>query len=40
MAFRPRKKAFHKAKNHTCKRCGGSIRKRSVRCKKCSESQR
>jgi hypothetical protein len=38
--FRPRKKKDRQAKTHRCKRCGGGIRKRSFRCKKCSEVQR
>ncbi len=39
MPFRPRKKKDRQAKYHRCKKCGGSIRKRQVRCKKCSEAQ-
>jgi hypothetical protein len=37
--FRPRKKKARQNKFHRCKRCGGQVRKRSARCKKCSESQ-
>lgn len=40
MPYRPRKKSYHKAKSHRCRRCGASLRKYVVRCKKCSEQQR
>lgn len=38
--LRPRKKQSRKQKFHRCPRCGGQVRKRSFRCKKCSEAQR
>jgi hypothetical protein len=38
--FRPRKKKNRQAKYHRCTRCGGQVRKRSARCKKCSEPQK
>jgi hypothetical protein len=38
--FRPRKKKTRQAKYHRCSRCGGQVRKRSARCKKCSEPQK
>jgi hypothetical protein len=38
--FRPRKKKVRQAKFHRCKRCGGQVRKRSARCKKCAEAQK
>jgi hypothetical protein len=38
--FRPRKKKNRQAKYHRCSRCGGQVRKRSARCKKCSEPQK
>jgi len=40
VAFRPRKKKHAETKRHRCKKCGGNIRKRAFRCKKCSEAQR
>ena len=40
MSYRPRKKSFAKSKTHKCKRCGATLRKYVVRCKKCSEVQR
>ena len=39
MPFRPRKKAVRQAKTRKCKKCGAGMRKRLVRCKKCSEHQ-
>ncbi len=40
VSFRPRKKKFNKTKYHRCSRCGGQVRRRSVRCKKCAEPQK
>ncbi|MGC8644272.1 MAG: hypothetical protein ACP5XB_30800 [Isosphaeraceae bacterium] len=40
MALRPRKNKSRKQKFHRCPRCGGQVRKRSFRCKKCAEAQR
>jgi hypothetical protein len=40
VSFRPRKKKFGQTKYHRCSRCGGQVRKRSVRCKKCAEPQK
>ncbi|MGO9809925.1 MAG: hypothetical protein ACXVB2_16200 [Isosphaeraceae bacterium] len=40
MALRPRKNKSRQNKYHRCQRCGGRVRKRSFRCKKCSEGQR
>ncbi|MFO0888079.1 MAG: hypothetical protein U0790_02915 [Isosphaeraceae bacterium] len=40
MPLRPRKNKSRQAKFHRCPRCGGQVRKRAFRCKKCSESQR
>jgi hypothetical protein len=38
--FRPRKKKFRQSKFHRCSRCGGQVRRRTVRCKKCAEPQK
>ncbi|MDX2038068.1 MAG: hypothetical protein SFX72_15575 [Isosphaeraceae bacterium] len=40
MPFRPRKKSVRQAKYTRCKRCGGALKKRAFRCKKCSEAAR
>lgn len=40
VALRPRKNKSRQNKYHRCQRCGGRVRKRSFRCKKCSEGQR
>ena len=40
VALRPRKNKFRQDKYHRCSKCGGQVRKRSFRCKKCSQSQR
>src|SRR5689334_5664911 len=35
--FRPRKKKSRQTKFHRCSWCGAQVRRRSARCKKCSE---
>ena len=38
--FRPRKKKSRQAKFHRCSWCGAQVRRRSARCKRCSERQK
>ena len=33
VSFRPRKKKYNQSKYHRCSRCGGQVRRRSVRCR-------
>ncbi|WP_261341618.1 hypothetical protein [Tautonia sociabilis] len=38
MPLRPRKKSTHRNKYIRCKRCGGQVRRKIGRCKKCNQS--